>query len=64
MVKLKKRIIPQYDQLIPDGKALIEQLESLKENALEFIAQDIIFQKDFHALKITIDYLEEVFKND
>ena len=64
MAKVKKRIIPQYDQLIPDGNALIEQLESLKENALDFIAQDVIFQKDFHALKITIDYLKEIFKND
>ena len=47
-----------FDNFIKNKDELIEQLESLKEEAKYMMKCDIIFQKDFHALKIVINYLK------
>lgn len=48
-----------YDNIITNFDELIKQLESLKREAMIMMPQDLIFQKDFHALSITIKYLKE-----
>lgn len=47
-----------FDNFIKNKDELIKQLESLKEEAKYMMKCDIIFQKDFHALKIVINYLK------
>lgn len=49
----------EYDNIIPNFDDLITQLESLKTEAMYMLPQDKIFQRDFHALAITIKYLKE-----
>ena len=51
----------EYDNIITNKDDLINQLESLKEEAIYMLKNpyhDEIFQKDLHALKIVIDLLK------
>ena len=52
----------EYDNIIKNKEELIEQLESLKEEAIYMMkgSVDDIFQKDLHALRIVINYLKEM----
>lgn len=57
---MKGKVIElKYDNIITNFDELIKQLESLKQEAMIMMPQDKIFQKDFHALAITIRYLKE-----
>ena len=52
-----------YDNIIKNKEELINQLESLKEEAIYMLKcpnHDEIFQKDLHALRIVISFLMEV----
>lgn len=49
-----------FDNHIADLDELIKQLESLKAEAMEWMPQDEIFAKDYHALRIVVRYLKEI----
>jgi len=54
----------QYDNIIKDKDELLNQLESLKEEAIYMLKNpnhDEIFQKDLHALRIVINMIKEGF---
>lgn len=57
-----KKYQPEFDNHINDVEQLIQQLESLKQDALSNMTQDEVFVKDYHALRITINFLREVLK--
>ena len=66
-----KSININYDNIIENIDDLINQMDSLKEEAIYMMRSavnvDKVFQKDFHALKIVIDLLnqiKEVIPND
>ena len=50
----------EFDNYIHNIDELILQLESLKFEALQYMPQDEVFQKDFHSLRIVISYLKEL----
>ena len=50
----------EFDNHIPDLTTLITQLKSLKFESLQMMPQDYIFAQDNHALRITIDLLEQI----
>ena len=53
----------EYDNIIKNKDELIEQLESLKEEAIYMLKNpyhDEVFQKDLHALRIVINYIKEM----
>lgn len=52
----------EYDNIIKNKDDLLNQLESLKEEAIYMMKGSIddIFQKDLHALRIVINYLKEM----
>lgn len=55
----------EFDNHISNIDELIQQLESLKDEAIYMMRNpnhDEIFVKDFHALSIVIRFLEEVKK--
>lgn len=57
----------EFDNHISNIQELIKQLESLKDEALYMMKapyHDEVFIKDFHALKITINFLKEIEKNE
>lgn len=59
----KCKFIIEYDNIIKDNVELLKQLESLKEEAIYMLKNpyhDEVFQKDLHALKITIDALKRI----
>lgn len=60
---MNKKIEIEYDNHIKNIDELIEQLKSLKQEALIMLPEDLVFQRDYHALKIIIRYLEEL-KNE
>lgn len=47
------------DGTIESFEELLEQLESLKDEAKIMMPQDEIFRRDFHALKIAIRYIKD-----
>lgn len=62
MKELKKI---EFDNHITNIDELIQQLESLKDEAIYMMRTpnvDEVFSKDFHALSIVIRFLEEVIK--
>ena len=64
---MKKTFRIEFDNHISNMQELIKQLESLKEEAIYMMKapyHDEVFIKDFHALKITINFLKEVEKNE
>ena len=67
MVKLKKLkdggIMIEYDNIIKNKDELIEQLESLKDEAIYMLKNpnhDEVFQKDLHALRIVINHIKSL----
>ena len=60
MVKKTKFPAFEFDNYISDIDELLKQLDSLKDEALYMMPSDEVFQKDFHALKITIRFIEEL----
>lgn len=59
---MTKKQQPEFDNHINNLEELIQQLESLKQDARSNMPQDEVFVKDYHALRITINYLREVLK--
>jgi len=60
----KRKCNIQYDNIIKDKDELLNQLESLKEEAIYTLKNpnhDEIFQKDLHALRIVINMIKEGF---
>ncbi len=57
-----KKFNLEFDNVIKNKEELINQLESLKEEAIYMLKcpnHDEIFQKDLHALRIVITFLKE-----
>lgn len=55
----------EYDNIIKNKDDLINQLESLKEEAIYMLKNpyhDEVFQKDLHALRIVIKLIKDVEK--
>lgn len=53
----------EFDNIIKNKDDLINQLESLKEEAIYMLKDpyhDEVFQKDLHALRITISILQDI----
>lgn len=55
----------EYDDIIKNKKELIEQLESLKEDAIWHMQSTVddlneVFKRDLHALKIAIRVIKEM----
>ena len=60
----KRKPIIEYDSIIKNKDELLNQLESLKEEAIYMLRNpnhDEIFQKDLHALRIVINMIKEGF---
>ena len=52
-----------YDNIIKNKDDLIKQLESLKDEAIYMLKNpnhDEVFQKDLHALRIVINFINEM----
>lgn len=56
---MSKDFILYADGTIESFEELLEQLESLKEEAKYMMPTDEIFRRDFHALKIAIRYIKD-----
>lgn len=55
-----KKIDLEFDNIIKNKEELLNQLESLKDEAIYMMRSpnhDEIFQKDLHALRIVINYI-------
>lgn len=53
----------EYDNIIKNKDDLIKQLESLKDEAIYMLKNpyhDEVFQKDLHALRIVINFINEM----
>ena len=53
----------EYDNIIKNKDDLINQLESLKEEAIYMLKNpnhDEVFQRDLHALRIVINFINEL----
>ena len=53
----------EYDNIIKNKDDLIKQLESLKDEAIYMLKNpyhDEVFQKDLHALRIVINFINEI----
>lgn len=53
----------EYDNIIKDKEELLNQLESLKEEAIYMLKNpyhDEVFQKDLHALRIVIRHIKSL----
>lgn len=57
MAKKLKPLI--FDDRIENIEILIEHLKSLKHEAFLMFSQDLIFRRDWSALAIVIQFLEE-----
>ena len=60
-VSMMKEI--EYDNIIKNKDDLIKQLESLKDEAIYMLKNpyhDEVFQKDLHALRIVINFINEM----
>lgn len=60
MVKKTKYPAFDFDNYIRNVDDLLKQLDSLKDEALYMMPSDEVFQKDFHALRITINFIKEL----
>lgn len=60
MVKKTKYPTFEFDNYIRNIDDLLKQLDSLKDEALYMMPSDEVFQKDFHALRITINFIKEL----
>ena len=53
----------EYDNIIKNKDDLIKQLESLKDEAIYMLKNpnhDEVFQRDLHALRIVINFINEL----
>ena len=53
----------EYDSIIKNKDDLIKQLESLKDEAIYMLKNpyhDEVFQRDLHALRIVINFINEL----
>ena len=53
----------EYDNIIKNKDELIKQLESLKDEAIYMLKNpyhDEVFQRDLHALRIVINFINEL----